>query len=173
MSDLASIWAAPAAPGSLSLDLDGLRLRELPDLPQTLVSGDLAAFLRAEGLAPAAGLLGRAEGERYAVRLARDRLLAVGIEPEPQAAGWRDGHALTPIGGALAVLEVAGPRWPAFFARATAIDPQAGSPSAAFLLAGTLSAILYRHGGDDRLRLHLDRSLLPFFHDWLTACDFA
>lgn len=167
--DRAGFWPAPRAPGSFALQTDGLRVRELPEIPQALVSGDLDGFLAAEGLAPAVGLLGAATGTRYAVRLARQRLLAVGWEPD--AAGWDPrGWGVTPMGAALAILAIEGPRWPEFFARATPIDPAAASPSAAFLMGDGLSAILTRHDGPDSLRLHVSRPLLPGVQDWLTTC---
>ena len=51
---------------------------ELFTLHQRLVSGDLAAWAEASGFdGPAVGAFGLAEGIRYSVRLARDRLLAV------------------------------------------------------------------------------------------------
>jgi len=163
--DRAAFWPAPAAPGSFRAEIDGLVVRDLPDLPQALVSGDLDAFLAAEGLAPAVGLLGVAQGDRYAVRLARRRLLAVGLEP---AAGWNPGGwGVTPVGAGLAVVGIEGPRWPGFVARATPVDPGAASPSAALLLGDGLSAILTRHGRDDSLRLHVSRPLLPALHLWL------
>lgn len=169
MFDRSGFWPAPLATGAFCLETDGLVIRDLPELPQTLVSGDLDAFLVAEGMAPAVGLLGKAGGTRYAVRLARSRLLAVGVEPE--APGWNPaGYALTPMGAALAVIEIAGPRWREFVARATPIDPDSSSASAAFLLGDGLSAILTRHERHDTLRLHISRPYLPLAHDWLAGC---
>ncbi|MBW7922795.1 MAG: hypothetical protein H3C51_11920 [Rubellimicrobium sp.] len=163
--DRAAFWPEPAA---FAQDIPGLSVRDLPELPQAYVSGDLAAFLAAGALAPAVGLLGLAQGDRYAVRLARHRLLVVGIEPD---AGWNPGGwGVTPVGAGLAVVAVTGPRWRDFFARATPIDPDAASASAAFLLGDGLPAILTRHDAPDNLRLHVGRATLPALHDWLGDC---
>lgn len=169
--DRAAFWPEPAAPGAFQQEIDGLVARDLPEIPQALVSGDIDAFLAAEGLAPAVGLLGVAEGERYAVRLARQRLLAVGFEPEP---GWNPGGwGVTPMGAGLSVVGIEGPRWAEVFARATPIDPETASPSAGFLLGDGLPVTLTRHGHDDCLRLHVARAALPGLHAWLDDCLMA
>lgn len=163
--DRGEFWPEPA---DFAQDIPGLSVRDLPELPQAYVSGDLAAFCAAHDLPAPLGLLGQARGERYTVRLARQRLLVVGLEPEP---GWNPGGwGVTPMGAGLAVVAVTGPRWREFFARATPIDPDAGSASAVFLLGDGLSVILSRHDAPDNLRLHIARAMLPALHAWLGDC---
>lgn len=163
--DRGAFWPAPAP---FAQEIRGLALRDLPDVPQAYVSGDLDAFLAHADLAAPVGLLGMAQGERYAIRLARRRLLVVGTEPAP---GWNPGGwGVTPMGGGIAVIAGEGPRWHEFFARATPIDPEANSPSAAFMLGDGLPVILTRHDRPDSLRLHVPRAQLPALHDWLSDC---
>lgn len=170
MLDHATKWAAAPDWTTAVLDRGGVTVRSivLPDL--ALVSGDLAAFGRAAGLDPrGAGALGGVEGERYTVRLARDRLLAVGPLPGTLAEGWNDlGFAVTPAGGADHVLELAGEGLAALLARATTLDPADGGPCAAVGFAG-IPAVLYRHGPAGRLRLHVERGLAAYAWCWLTT----
>lgn len=162
MPEPSTLWSVPPA----ELVAPGLALRPLPPLPQALVSGDLDGFLARHAMPPALGLLAAASGPRYALRLARNRMLAVGVAFAPEAAGWADGVAVTPMTGAYAVLEIAGPRAMDLVQRGTAIDPRSASPGAALVFAG-VDAVLYRHGAG--LRLHLDRGLQPYLLSWAAA----
>lgn len=146
----------------------GLAVRVLPPQPQLMVSGDLDAFLARHGLPAAGRLLAVVTGDRYALRLARNRMLVTGIDLAPEAAGWADGCAVTPMTGALAVIDVTGPDAMALFARATAVDPRGASPSAALMFAG-ITLVACRH--EAALRLHLDRGLLPYLTSWIGATD--
>lgn len=162
MLDRSAFWTLPGD----RLDLPGLTVQALPAQPQTLVSGDLDGFLSARGLPPAIGLLGPAQGEVAAIRLARHRMLVLGLDTPPEAPAWVQGCALTPMTAGLAVLDITGPRAMEWAARGTAIDLRHPSPSAALLFAG-IPAILYRR--DAALRLHIDRSLLAYVLDWTGA----
>lgn len=164
MLDRSAFWSI--APESLSGP--GLTVRVLPPVPQVMVSGDLDAFLARHGLPAAGGLLAETSDSRYALRLARNRMLVVGLDLPPQAAGWADGCATTPMTGALAVVEITGPDAMALFARGTVVDPRSASPSAALIFAG-VTLVASRH--DTALRLHLDRGLVPYLMDWIAATD--
>lgn len=169
MLDRSGFW--PAAVGPLaSLQGEGLSVHVLPPVPQVMVSGDLAAFCVAEALPALAGLLAQVTAPRYTLRLARNRMLAVGTGLDHAAAGWADGVATTPMTGALAVLEISGPKAMDLFARASAIDPREQSPCAALSFAGVTS-VLYRF--DTKLRLHLDRGLQTYMLDWIVATRMA
>ena len=121
-------------------------------------------------LAMPVGLLGSVVPPRYALRLARRRMLAVGVTQDHAASGWAEDTATTPMTGALAVLQISGPRRMELFARASAIDPRAGSHSAALNFAGVTAALCQDDAG---LRLHVDRSLVPFLFDWIAATGLA
>lgn len=165
MLDRSGFWPAPPAPDA-RLEGDGLSLRLLPPMPQVMVSGALDRFLAAHALGPAAGLLQPVSPPRYALRLARHRMLAVGITMDHAAAGWSDGIAMTPMTGALAVIEITGTNAMGLFARASGIDPRRKSASAALDFAGVTAALCRCNNG---LRLHVDRSLVPYLLDWAGA----
>lgn len=164
MLDRSAFWSeAPA-----NLTGPGLTVSVLPPVPQMMVSGDLPGFLARHALPPAVGLLANVTGDRFALRLARNRMLVVGLDLPPEAMGWVDGCALSPMTGALAVVEITGPDAMALYARGTAVDASTASPSAALVFAG-VSVIACRH--DDALRLHLDRGLVPYLMAWIGATD--
>ncbi|MGI3163727.1 hypothetical protein [Pseudooceanicola sp. 200-1SW] len=166
MRDRAPFWTPASAPDKIRLTGDGIALTGLPPLPQVMVSGDLPAWLAAQDLPETAGLLAQTHGARYAVRLARHRMLVVGAEHGPRTPAWQAGCAASSMTGALAVVEITGPRAMELVARATALDPRAPSPSAALLFAG-MQAVLYRHG--PALRLHFDRGLAAYLTNWAAA----
>lgn len=168
MRNLAEKW--PAAPdfATAALNKDGVTVRTLGGLKQLLVSGDLAAWSKASGLAgEGVGAGAIASGDKYLVRIARDRLLAVGEQPFPTASGWHAaGFAVTVMDAGLHVFEIEGPDLDRLIARGTALDPEAASPSASILFAG-VGVLLYRFGNPDRARLHVDRGLAPYLWEWL------
>lgn len=168
MRNLAEKW--PAAPdfATAALNKDGVTVRTLGGLKQLLVSGDLAAWSKASGLAgEGVGAGAIASGDKYLVRIARDRLLAVGEQPFPIASGWHAaGFAVTVMDAGLHVFEIEGPDLDRLIARGTALDPEAASPSASILFAG-VGVLFYRFGNPDRARLHVDRGLAPYLWEWL------
>lgn len=165
MLDRSGFWPVPPV-ADARLAGDGLDVRLLPPVPQIMVSGALEAFCMAQGLAPPVGLLGHVVAPRYALRLARHRMLAVGVSQDHAASGWTDGIATSPMTGALAVLVISGPGRMELFARASAIDPHAASPSASLNFAGVTAALCQ---DDQSLRLHVDCSLVPYVFDWIAA----
>jgi len=168
MRNLAEKW--PAAPGfaTATLNKDGVTVRTLGGLNQLLVSGDLAAWSKASGLAGEGVEAGAVvSGDKYMVRIARDRLLAVAEQPSPIEAGWHaDGFAVTVMDAGLHVFEIEGPDLDRLIARGTALDPGQASPSASILFAG-ISVLFYRFGNPNRARLHIDRGLAPYLWEWL------
>ena len=166
MRDLAEKWSVPPDWRNATIEVPGLKIGAVTGLHQRLVSGNLAAWAEASGFdGPAVGAFGLAEGNRYSVRLARDRLLAVSTTPIGMATGWfSQGFAVTEISAGLQVFEVAGPALDAFIARGTTLDPNQPSASAALSFAG-ISAIVYRHQGS--LRVHVDRGLAAYLWTWM------
>ncbi len=164
MLDRSDFWHT--APDSLTGP--GFVVRVLPPVPQLMVSGDLDGFLACHSLPPSGRLLANVTGRRFSLRLARNRMLVVGLDLPPDVAGWKDGCALSPMTGALAVIEISGTEAMALFARGTAVDPNGASPSAALSFAG-VTLIAYRHDGT--LRLHLDRGLVPYLLNWIAATN--
>ena len=162
MLDRAQFW--PVQPRQLTGD--GITVTLLDPVPQLMVSGDLDAACAALNLPAPVGLMGQAQDPRAAIRLARHRMLAVGVTLPHAEATPQEGYALTPATGSLAVLQIGGPRTDELLVRGTAVDLNRNSPSASLLFAG-INAVLYRHGAD--IRLHLDRGLLDYALDWMQA----
>lgn len=149
------------------LEMPGLSAHLLACPDQFLVSGDLHGFGRVSGLDPAGvGALGQVAAPRYALRLARDRLLIVG-PLTGIAEGWNPaGFAVTACGAALAVIELSGAAVPDVLARATLIDSATPGPSTAVSFAG-VPAMIYRK--DRVVRLHVERGLVAYLWLWLDA----
>ncbi|RRI06471.1 hypothetical protein EH240_04185 [Mesorhizobium tamadayense] len=168
MRNLAEKW--PSAPdwATAVLDKDEVSVRTLGGLNQLLVSGDLAAWALASGLAgEGVGAGAVASGDSYMVRIARDRVLAVGEQAFPIAAGWYEaGFAVSVMDAGLHVFEIEGPGLAGLVARATALDPGQASRSASVLFAG-VNVLFYRFGNANRGRLHVDRGFAPYLWEWL------
>lgn len=167
MRDLTSSW--PAVPDWSNATLDGasISVRTLLLASQHLVSGNLDGFAAKARLADTGvGAFAQTSGERYALRVARDRMLAVNA---PADGGWHpDGYAATDVSAVYHVFEIEGPGVEELIGEATAMDPAIGSPSAAVLFAGQ-QAIAYYHGG--RLRVHVERGFAPYIWQWLESRD--
>ncbi len=170
MRDLATKWAAVPDWSNAVLEAPGVKVRTRQGLVQHLVSGDLEAFAARAGLSgTGVGAFGLADGDRYMVRVARDRALAVGDPHFDASAGWHAaGFAVTPMSAGFHVLEIAGRCVSAVVSRATTLDPRHGGPSAGMAFAGAY-AIVYFHGDAETLRLHVDRGMGPHVWAWLSA----
>lgn len=172
MLDHAMKWDAVPEWDSVRLSGRSVDIRTIDLAEQHLVSGNLLAFAQASGLDPhGAGALGVVDGETYSIRLARDRVLAVGSLNVGITLGWNTaGFAVTEIGSGYHVFELTGEGIPDLLARATTIDLSAPGPCAAIGFAG-VPAILYchRHAGPNGVRLHLERGLAASLWLWFAA----
>lgn len=166
MRDLAEKWSVAPDWQNAVIATPGLAIRAVLDLNQLLVSGDLDAWARASGVdGTGVGAFGPAQGDRYAARLARDRLLVVSKSPLAIAMGWHaEGFAVTAISAGLQMFEAEGTALDAFIARGTTLDPAKPSASAALSFAG-ISAVVYRLDG--KLRIHVDRGLAAYLWTWM------
>lgn len=166
MRDLAEKWDAMPDWAAATIEAPGLAIGTPNGLSQYLVSGNLQAWSEAYGLpARGVGALGEAEGDTYAVQVARDRLLVVSSAASGIEAGWHaQGFAVTQVSAGLHVFEVEGAALLELVSRATTLDPASTSASAALSFAGT-NAVVYRHGG--KLRIHLDRALATGLWTWM------
>jgi hypothetical protein len=136
-------------------------------LHQRFVSGNIERFLGTYNLGRDVGALSIALGDRYAVRMARDRLLVVGISVSELADGWHDeGFAVSTASSALRLIEVEGRGIVDLLRRTTSIDPDNPGPCAAISFCD-VSAVVYRHAGPQLLRIHLDRGYAAYVWDWL------
>lgn len=170
MRDLTSSWPSVPDWRGANLDRKGLLARTVDVGPQHLISGNLAGFATAAGLPDTgAGAFGDVAGDRYALRVARDRMLTVNAPQSSTFPGWHaDGYAVTDVSAMYHVFEFEGPGLADLVAEAMFVDPNAGSPSAATVFAGQ-QAIVYRHDG--KLRVHVERGFAPYVWQWLEARD--
>lgn len=170
MRDLTSSW--PAVPDWRSARLIGpdLSVRTLPLVSQHLVSGNLGVFAARAGLPDqGAGAFAEVSGERYGLRVARDRMLVVNGPTDALDGGWHaDGYAVTDVSALYHAFEIEGEGIAMLIGEATAMDPASLSPSAMILFAGQ-QAVAYYHEG--RLRLHVERGFAPYIWQWLEARD--
>ncbi|CAN7506674.1 hypothetical protein [Rhizobium sp. LjRoot254] len=170
MRDLTSSWPDVPDWRSANIDRNGLVARTIDVGPQHLISGNLAGFATAASLADTGiGAFGAASGERYALRIARDRMLVVNAPASSTPPGWHaDGYAVTDVSAMYHVFEFDGSGLEDLIAEAMFVDPRAKSPSAATMFAGQ-QAIVYHHEG--RLRVHVERGFAPYIWQWLEARD--
>ena len=166
MLDHGKKWDVVPDWATVSIDTASLRVTSISGLVQHLVSGAIDAFVRDQGVERSAGGLGTATGRKWAARIARDRLLAVGFDG--LTVGWQDGCAITKMSSALHVFEIAGASSMSLISRACVIDPANPGPSAGVLFAG-VSGVLYRYERSDVFRLHVDRGLSPYIWSWISA----
>ena len=168
MRDLAEKWAPVPDWKKVSIQFDGTTIGTVAGLSQLLVSGDISAWSRASGIASApAGASPVITGDRYAVRLARDRILAVSAGPFDIASGWHeDGFAVSSVNTGLHIFEIDGPRMLEVLAHAMMLDPKGSTASAAMLFAG-LNAFVYRYSSAGCVRVHVDSGLAPHLWQWL------
>ncbi len=168
MRDLAQKWSPmPGWPAAV-IAAPGLAIRSLAGFSQCLVSGDFAAWTKASGMAvEPIGALSTAYGPRYALTIARDRVLAVSETPFDVAPGWHDeGFAVSACDAGLHMFEIEGEGLAGLWARATTLDANGSTRSAAVLFAG-INVLCCRHGHGNRLRIHVDRGLAPYLWKWL------
>lgn len=167
MLDLSRTWRPEPDWAQARLAGPGITIRAVTSLTQRLVSGDISRFLAQYGLGGDVGGLGVASGERYAVRLARDRMLVIGLAPGECADGWHAaGYAVTSIGSGQRVLEMRGEGVRDLLARAVTVDPDRAGPSAAMPFGGVTCAV-YFHEGSQVLRVHVERGLAAYLWEWL------
>lgn len=168
MRNLAEKWPIPPRWEAAVLQRDDVTARTVSGLNQLLVSGAFDAWNRASGMSGAGvGAADVASGDRYAVRVARDRMLVVSERLLSIEAGWHDkGFAVTAMDAALHVFEISGAGVDRLLARGTTLDPRNGSPAASLLFAG-VNVVLYRFDEARKIRVHVDRGLAPYLWEWL------
>lgn len=134
-----------------------------------LVSGDLAKFLArhhdgADGIGPR----GTIAGDRYALRLAPDRLLFVGDATTQAMLGWNDDIATTDVSDGFLLFDITGPAAPDVMAMGAEYDfaskPALPTESAVMLFAGLKVSIARIAGG---WRLHVERPHAATLWHWL------
>jgi hypothetical protein len=170
MRDLTTSWPAVPDWRHARLDQNDITVRSVFVTSQHLVSGNLEGFSAKVGLSDqGAGAFAEVNGGRYALRIARDRMLVVNSPADALDGGWHeDGHAITDVSAMYHVFEFEGSGLDALIGEAMFIDPNGQSPSASTMFAGQ-GAVVYYHEG--RLRVHIERGFAPFLWQWLEARD--
>lgn len=169
MLDHGKKWPEPPDWTTARVSIEGLTITSITGMSQFYVSGNLDGFRAIHGLATPHGLLGLATGRRFAVRMARDRMLVVGIGDDELVTGWHNaGYGVTRMSSALHVFEIAGPLARDLIARGCVFDDRDPGPCSTIQFAG-VTVSLYSHGDADILRLHVDRGLASYLWSWIDA----
>jgi heterotetrameric sarcosine oxidase gamma subunit len=163
MLDRGLFWSPVPDWPHASVRHDGLSIATVAPQAAWLVSGNLAAFLDRRGVR-----LGDA-GDRYALRLAPDRLLFVSIDGDALDVtfGWsEDGCAVTDVSDGYVLLDITGPAAPELIRLGALHDFEARSDtaSASMLFAGQRVILARIQQG---WRLHVERPHAAAIWQWL------
>lgn len=163
MPDRGLFWSPVPDWSRASIRHEGLSIAALAPQAAWLVSGDLAAFLERRGIR-----FGDA-GDRYALRLAPDRLLLVSIDgagADGVTLGWSDGCAVTDVSDGYVLLDISGPAASELMRLGALHDFETGSEtaSAAMLFAGQRVVLARIPQG---WRLHVERPNAAAIWQWL------
>ncbi|WP_342077316.1 hypothetical protein [Yoonia sp. SS1-5] len=160
-------WAATTVGQKAPASFAGVTMSHVTGLEQTLISGPRAAALSHVQLTSAIGWPDCATGERYAVSLRRDRVLAIGFACG--RFGWNDeaGLAISQMSQGYGVVDLTGPDALPILQTGTELSPKTPSASAVRLWHG-YDLIVYALGHNDGFRLHIPAALLEAAWDMLS-----
>ncbi|MFM7785154.1 MAG: hypothetical protein ACKPE6_11015 [Gammaproteobacteria bacterium] len=167
MSDRSAFWSAPPDWQEARIARPGLQIAVRGE-PCTLVSGNTGAWLAAQGIAPAIGPREDCPEGPYALRLAPDSVLVVGMASAEE--GWQAEQcvALSPCSDGWLVFEILGEDAAALMAEGSeyrfSASPGLPTESARLLFAGVVVAVARCRGG---WRLHVERAWAPALWCWL------
>lgn len=167
MSDRSAFWSAPPDWRAARIVRPGLEITARAALC-TLVSGETAAWLAAQGIAPAIGPRDPCPETPYALRLSPESVLVVGMESAGE--GWFAGErvAVSPCSDGWLLVELCGEGAAALMAEGSeypfSAAPGLPTESARMLFAGLLVAVARCPGG---WRLHIERAWAPALWRWL------
>ena len=161
MRDRGLFWSPVPDWSRASIRHDELMITAVAPQIAWLVSGNLEVFLERRGIR-----FGDA-GERYALRLAPDRLLFVSLDGVDNVAfGWSDGCAVTDVSDGYVLLDITGPAALELMRLGALHDFEAKSDtaSAAMLFAGQRIILARIQQG---WRLHVERHSAAAIWQWL------
>lgn len=170
MPDRGKFWSPVPDWSAVDIRRPGLEVAATSTDTIWLVSGGLAKFLaRHHDGADCIGPRNMCGGDRYALRLAPDRLLFVCRGAVPETPGWStDGVAITDVSDGLLLFDVTGPAAPDVMALGADYDftSKASLPgeSAAMLFAGLKVSVAQIATG---WRLHIERPYAAALWQWL------
>ena len=164
MPDRGLFWSPVPVWSRVTIQHEGLGIAAVAPPVAWLVSGNLAAFLERRGVQ-----FGYA-GDRYALRLAPDRLLFVSIDAavaDDVAFGWsEDGCAVTDVSDGYVLLDITGPAARALMQLGALhnFEARSDTASAAMLFAGQRVILARIQQG---WRLHVERPHAAAIWQWL------
>ena len=161
MPDRGLFWSPVPDWSRANIRHEGLSIAALAPQAAWLVSGDLAAFLERRGVR-----FGDA-AERYALRLAPDRLLFVSMDgTDGVTFGWSDGCAVTDVSDGFVLFDITGPAALGLMRLGALHDFEArpDAASAAMLFAGQRVMLARTQSG---WRLHVERPDAAAIWQWL------
>ncbi|NOR62409.1 MAG: hypothetical protein GQ535_07960 [Rhodobacteraceae bacterium] len=161
-------WAAPLEQNRADVVGKNARLSLQPLSRQTMLSGPAAQCLALADQPSASGWPDIARGESYAIRLRRDRILAV--NGPALTDGWheRSGVAVSDMTGGYAACTLSGPRALDILKTGTALELALPSGSA-MQRFHRQEVIIYRWQAEDTFRIHTQRGQLESLWGLLAA----
>jgi sarcosine oxidase gamma subunit len=172
MRDFAGKWSPVPDWSTARIEQQGVSVKPLIGLNQTLISGRLDTALA--GLTTPIRVSGAADpvdGDPYAVRLARDRMLLISSAAADLTPGWHDGgYAVSRMDDAYQVIQIEGFLLPEILSRGTSLDFSRGGSSVATRFAG-VAVLLYRYQNSTRLRIHVEHGLAAYLWRWIERCS--
>jgi heterotetrameric sarcosine oxidase gamma subunit len=171
MPDRSLFWSPVPDWSRAVIQCPDLVVKALAPLAVWLVSGDVARFAQQRALA-CFGPREVCELGRYALRLAPDRVLAVGCGaelPGPAAFGWsNEGVAISDVGDGFVLIDITGPAALDLMRLGANYDfaalPAGPAESASMLFAGLKVAVARTAPG---WRLHVERPYAAAIWQWL------
>ena len=164
MRDFAEKWTPVPNWEKQKIETAGFSVNRVFGLHQTLISGgiDLAPVKKKPiGWGPVA------KGNDYTIQISRDRILHISDKPKKGSFGWNaKGFAISRADDLYAIFEISGDSVSQVFARATTLNWQGDSKSASMQFS-KLNALVYRHGEENKLRIHIDSPHATYFWSWL------
>jgi heterotetrameric sarcosine oxidase gamma subunit len=163
MPDRGLFWSPLPDWARATIRHDGLSVAPVAPQAAWLVSGNLAAFLERRDVRHGDA------GERYALRLAPDRLLFVSMDgagTDGVTLGWSDGCATTDVSDGYVLIDITGPAAPELMRLGALHDFEGRSEtgSAAMSFAGQRVILARIPQG---WRLHVERPCAAAIWQWL------
>lgn len=173
MPDRGKFWSPVPDWSVVAIHRPGLDIAVAPSAAIWLVSGDLPKFLaRHHDDGVCFGPRDDCSGDRYALRLAPDRLLfvrRVAVQSDLRTLGWSaDGIAVTDVSDGILLFDVTGPSAPEVMALGADYDfvgnAMSATESAAMVFAGLKVSVARIAAG---WRLHVERPYAAALWQWL------
>jgi sarcosine oxidase gamma subunit len=171
MFDRSEFWSPLPVWREARLEGHALTITPVAIASAWLLSGESTVLLARAGITASSGPRDVVRGERYALRLAPDRLLLLNAGATVEHFGWQtDGWALSDVSDGWIAVDVLGEGAAAFMAQGSeyvfAAPPVAAQESAQLLFGGLKVAVSRRPAG---WRLHVERPWAAALWHWLAA----